>query len=244
MTINVKVTDLRPNLSATANNKYTIHIHGPNENNVKLAVAFDHWEPYAWSNQVAGGDATTISMIADEARDWSLLGATPGQVGGAISSGVLGSGSAIIFFPQSAGALVVADMAFNAIGWAVTQSGTPDPTTDKTVDADNAAYLNAIKEQQHLNDNVNAPNINDVEDCPTDARIKGVKFSLVAANPAKYWDYGVPRGRCHGGTRNIKYTESAEAYGTHGYTGQVNVYPIVFDRFVRNVWEWTVRPIP
>ena len=135
-------------------------------------------------------------------------------------------------------------MAFNAIGWAVTQSGTPDPTTDKTVDADNAAYLNAIKEQQHLNDNVNAPNINDVEDCPTDARIKGVKFSLVAANPAKYWDYGVPRGRCHGGTRNIKYTESAEAYGTHGYTGQVNVYPIVFDRFVRNVWEWTVRPIP
>jgi len=238
MTINVKVTDLRPNLSATADNTYTIRIHKPIENVVKTTVAFDHFERYPWTVQVPANDSTNILMVSVEARHWSLLGANGWQVGGAIAAGLLGSGAAALVYPLAPpAAFAIADMAFNAIGWVMIQAGTPDATKSKNVVANWGAYTNAIAEQKNIN-----AQTNDV-DFPTDSRIIGVSFALVAANPKKYWDLGIPRGRCHGGTRNIKYTEFGDSYGPHGYTGNVTLVPGIFDRYVNDVWEWTVNAV-
>lgn len=245
MNISLKVTDLRPNSSATADNTYTIHIHGANENNVQIAHAFDHYDSYPWTSQIPANASTAIKMVAGEARPWTFLGANGTQITGSMLSGLLGSGSAALFFPEDAIALMTVDMAFNAIGWLVTQSGTPDATTDKNVTANRDAYDKAIKQQGLIDSyGVNNPALKDYVDCPTDTRIKGVSTAKVTADPNKYWGFGIPRGRCHGGTRNVKFTEHADGYDIHGYIGQVTVYPIIFDRYIDDVWEWTVNAVP
>ena len=246
-TSHVKVKDLRPNMDATAENDYTINIHKPFENGKESAPrVFDHNVKYPWSTQIIGGANATVDMVDQQPREWSLMGQSLNNVFGSFLSGVCGSGALALFVALDPEAAIIADMVFNAIGWVVQISGTPEPTHTGTVTGDLAAFTNAISEQQTIDANNGSVILNDMGiDCPEDTRIRcGDSLSRIAADLDWYWNFGNPKGKCHKGDRYIKYTVTGDGYGVNGYTGRQTNYPVVQERKLENVWEWTVDAQP
>ena len=148
----VKVTDLRPNLSATAENDYTIHIHSPFENVIQTApTVFDHFDRYPWTTpSVIGGSSVTVLMVSKMPRTWSIMGQSANNVIGSTLAGVCGSGLYIFFAPEGSTVVAaLADMIFNVVGWIVMNSGTPEPTATKGVEGSYATFLQAIADQKN-----------------------------------------------------------------------------------------------
>ncbi len=235
--VSVNVQDFRPNLNASAANKYKIVWHNSIENaheSTTINPVFDHVNKYAWSNSIAAGNSTPVSVVATQAKQWALSGDT---VGAAIS-GVCGSGLvALLFTGISAEATAAADIIFNVMGYTISKSGTPEQSTTMSVVGDQSTFNTAITEQQAINSGQGV-------DCPDDPRIICADthdFLRIVADPYRWWTTAVTTGRCHKGSSYNRHAVVGDGYDSHGYTTQVTNYPIIYHGEINIVWQWNVN---
>lgn len=241
VTVKLKATDLRPDLSATAENIYTIITHKPLENAVEIGPRlFERVDKYPLSAAVSGNDTALVLMVSEEPQHANFSWSTDG---GALTGGILGSGTyGLVFTAAADWEVIVADIAFNAIGYAVSKFGTatPDPDVTSHKEASFGAFTNAIAEQAMVNRHATEDEL----DCHDEDRIYcDDGFDSITANPQAYWNYGVPMGACHSGMRMISTHVEGDGYSLHGFTGRMQPKLVFKDRFINPVWHWTLSRV-
>ena len=242
--VHIKLEDLRPNMEATAENDYTIRVHAPMENQfeIKSKQHFDHDEVFKWSDSVdAGIRNATVAVEKDPVnciwRDNIIT--QHSEIIGATLSGVAGSGSAgLIFVNAPAPWMIIADMAFNILGYTLTTYGAPPTAQTQSEPADYKAFLQAVNEQYDIMINhVTSDNMV----CLNENRIIAPdRIEVIHANPMKYWLASRhPTARCHAGTRMNCCTVGGDQYNVNGYVGyHEGEYVVPGPDFL--VWQFTL----
>ncbi len=231
----VDATQLWPAESLVASNDYTIVLHNPLENVNEVGRVFAGAAPFPWSEWVDLGLTDKVPVLLKGARDWTIFGQNSQQMFGVLLSGVCGSGL-VALAPGTGGSdVILADMLFNAIGWAVSSSGTPEPdTTDKvTVDLD--CFIKSVNEQVNLASQL----------WPEDYRINSKwLFEIADKGAALFWKNHRLYARGHNGRNHTRVSFQSDAYDAAGYVGQKNndlVYPTTL---AGTVIQWAVDDEP
>lgn len=219
----VNLEDRRPNMEATADNKYTIRVHSPLENAREILSkrVFDHDEEFPWSEQVgAGANDATVSLKIQSVPSWVRDDATET---GLWISGVAGSGAAALIptFPEGTPA-IIADMVCNAVGIELIKFGMPDPAANTTAKADFAAFSQAVADEMQI---VNGAATDANMVCRSEHRVLfdkrwDPKFADDPKLLYQYWLSSVnPLAKCHAGVRMQRCTVEGDQYNVNGYAG-------------------------